>query len=183
MRIHPTDLEGVLLLEPQVFCDLRGYFLETYNEKNFQAAGISDRFVQDNLSHSKKGVLRGLHFQAERPQGKLIRVHQGEIFDVAVDIRKESRNFGRWTGVALKAADQRLLWIPKGFAHGFYTLTEFAEVGYKVTDFYAPHLERTLVWNDPDLAIGWPLQGPPILSDKDRQGLRLHELHRGEASS
>ena len=176
MLIHRTGLEGVLLLEPEVFSDARGIFLETYNEKVFAAAGIPDRFVQDNQSHSRQGVLRGLHYQVEKPQGKLIRVLQGEIYDVAVDIRPGSKSFGKWHGVRLNGTEPKMLWIPKEFAHGFYTLSESADVAYKVTEFYAPLLERTLRWDDPDLAIPWPLLGEPILSEKDRAGHSLREL-------
>jgi len=176
MKIVPTELEGVVLIEPRVFSDPRGHFLETYNENSYAAAGISERFVQDNQSHSKQGVLRGLHYQAENAQGKLIRVLQGEIFDVAVDLRAGSKTFGKWIGVVLNSRDHRMIWIPKGLAHGFYTLSESADVAYKVTDFYAPRHERTLLWNDPDIGIHWPLKGQPILSDKDLAGLRWKEV-------
>jgi dTDP-4-dehydrorhamnose 3,5-epimerase len=176
MRIHPTELEGVLVIEAKVFSDIRGFFLEIYNEKRFAEAGIMERFVQDNQSRSKKGVLRGLHYQAEKAQGKLVWVLEGEIFDVAVDIRPGSKNFGQWTGLQLSAEDRKSIWIPQGFAHGFYTLSETAYIAYKVTNFYAPQHERTLLWNDPDVAIRWPLQGEPILSEKDKAGHRLKEL-------
>jgi dTDP-4-dehydrorhamnose 3,5-epimerase len=179
MQIHSTELEGVVVIEPRVFSDDRGFFLEIYNEKSFVAAGITDRFVQDNQSHSKRGVLRGLHYQAENAQGKLVRVLNGEIFDVAVDLRPGSKTFGKWTGLVLSAAEHKSIWIPKGFAHGFYTLSEAADVAYKVSDFYAPKHERTLVWNDPDVGIRWPLRGEPILSDKDRAGHGLKEIPRG----
>jgi len=182
MLVHRTGLEEVLLLELAVFSDIRGSFLETYNEKAFAAAGITDRFVQDNQSHSKQGVLRGLHYQRGNPQGKLVRVLHGEIYDVAVDIRPDSRTFGKWTGVLLKGTEQRSLWIPKDFAHGFYTLSESADVSYKVTEFYAPTQERTMRWDDPDLAIPWPLQGEPILSEKDRAGHLLRELTNNSTS-
>jgi dTDP-4-dehydrorhamnose 3,5-epimerase len=178
MVIHPTDLEGVLLLEPAVHFDARGFFLETYNQRSFAEAGITKGFVQDNHSHSRKGVLRGLHYQSENGQGKLIRVLQGEIFDVAVDIRPESRNFGKWAGVFLNAAEMKSIWIPEGFAHGFYTLSNTADVSYKVTDIYNPEKERTLSWNDPDLAIRWPLAGDPILSEKDKLGHSFRELEQ-----
>jgi dTDP-4-dehydrorhamnose 3,5-epimerase len=176
MRIHRTELEGVLVLEPEVFSDNRGFFLETYNEKTYATAGITERFVQDNQSHSTRGVLRGLHYQFGSPQGKLIRVLQGEVYDVAVDIRPGSASFGKWAAVRLNAAERKTIWIPRGFAHGFYTLSETAEVAYKVTEFHAPKLERTLLWNDPGVGIRWPLCGEPILSDKDRAGHCLEEL-------
>jgi dTDP-4-dehydrorhamnose 3,5-epimerase len=151
----------VLLIEPKVFSDFRGLFLETYNESAFAAIGITERFVQDNQTHSKQGVLRGLHFQVKQGQGKLVRVISGEVFDAAVDLRKGSATFGKWVGVQLSSANHQMVWIPKGFAHGFYTLSESADVVYKVTDFYAPQHERTLLWNDPDVAINWPLHGIP----------------------
>jgi dTDP-4-dehydrorhamnose 3,5-epimerase len=176
MLVHRTELEGVLLLEPKVWSDARGSFQETYNEREFAETGITERFVQDNQSQSKQGVLRGLHYQLGNAQGKLIRVLLGEIYDVAVDIRPGSKTFGKWIGARLKATDNKSLWIPKEFAHGFYTLSESAVVVYKVTAFYAPEKERTLLWNDPDLAIPWPLLGEPILSEKDRAGHRLKEL-------
>ena len=170
MVVHLTDLEGVLLFEPTVHRDARGYFLETYNERAFAEVGIAERFVQDNQSHSHRGVLRGLHYQVEKEQAKLIRVLQGTIFDVVVDLRKESKTFGKWTGVQLAAAEMKAIWIPRGFAHGFYTLSESAEVCYKVTNFYSPESERTLLWNDPQLGIRWPFEGDPLLSEKDRSG-------------
>jgi dTDP-4-dehydrorhamnose 3,5-epimerase len=178
MQIHPTDLQGVVVIEPEVFSDARGYFLETYNANTFAEAGITERFVQDNHSQSKRGVLRGLHYQLKLPQGKLIRVLVGEIFDVVVDIRPGSSTFGKWSGFKLSAKERKLIWIPKGLAHGFYTLSESAEVAYKVTEFYAPQHERTLLWNDPDLAIRWPLQGDPILSEKDRAGHSFQEFKK-----
>jgi dTDP-4-dehydrorhamnose 3,5-epimerase len=178
MQIHPTELEGVVVIEPKIFSDVRGYFVETYNAKAFAEAGITERFVQDNQSQSKRGVLRGLHYQVEQGQGKLIRVLHGEIFDVVVDIRRGSRTYGKWSGLDLSAAEQKMIWIPKGFAHGFYTLSETAEVAYKVTEFYAPQHERTLLWNDPDLAIRWPLRGEPILSEKDKAGHAFKEFRR-----
>ncbi len=176
MRIHRTELEGVLVLEPEVFSDIRGFFLETYNEKTYAAAGITERFVQDNQSRSRRGVLRGLHYQVGNPQGKLIRVLQGEIYDLAVDIRPGSRSFGKWAAIHINAEEQKTIWIPKGFAHGFYTLSESADVAYKVTEFYAPREERTLLWNDPELAIPWPLRGDPIVSEKDRAGHPLRDI-------
>jgi dTDP-4-dehydrorhamnose 3,5-epimerase len=180
MKIQTTELLGVVVIEPQVFSDARGYFLETYNVKAFAEAGIAERFVQDNQSQSKKGVLRGLHYQVEQAQGKLVRVLRGEIFDVVVDLRTGSSTFGKWSGLSLSAKEQRMLWIPKGFAHGFYTLSETAEVAYKVTEFYSPQNERTILWNDPDLAIRWPLQGEPILSDKDKTGHSFREFRNSE---
>ena len=176
MKVHRTALDGVLLLEPAVHSDERGFFLEMYNEKAFTEAGITEHFVQDNLSNSKRGVLRGMHYQTENSQGKLIRVLDGEIYDVAIDLRCESKTFGNWAGVYLKAEEHRALWIPKGFAHGFYVLSEHAQVAYKVTSFYSPERERTLLWNDPDLAIQWPLLGEPILSKKDRGGHFFREF-------
>jgi dTDP-4-dehydrorhamnose 3,5-epimerase len=176
MRIHRTELEGVLVLEPEIFSDIRGFFLETYNEKTYAAVGITERFVQDNQSRSTRGVLRGLHYQLGSPQGKLIRVLQGEVYDVAVDIRQGSASFGKWAAIHLNAAEQKTIWIPKGFAHGFYTLSESADVAYKVTEFYAPREERTLLWNDPELAIPWPLRGEPIVSEKDRAGQPLRDI-------
>jgi len=178
MNFYTTELEGVLLIEPEVYSDLRGYFLETYSQKTFAKAGITERFVQDNESHSRKGVLRGMHFQLENAQGKLIRVLHGEIFDVAVDIRPASKSFGRWVGVRLSGAERKMIWIPKGFAHGFYTLSETADVAYKVTNFYDPGMERTLLWNDKDAGVRWPLEGEPILSEKDKAGLSLKELNQ-----
>jgi dTDP-4-dehydrorhamnose 3,5-epimerase len=181
MKIHPTELKGVIVIEPEIFSDERGYFLETYNAKAFAEAGIVEQFVQDNQSRSKRGVLRGLHYQQEKAQGKLIRVLSGEIFDVVVDLRPDSSTFGKWSGFNLSASEQRIVWIPKGFAHGFYTRSETAEVSYKVTEFYAPGNERVLLWNDPSLAIQWPLQGQPILSEKDKKGHFLGEFSkRGE---
>jgi dTDP-4-dehydrorhamnose 3,5-epimerase len=178
MRIHPTELQGVVVIEPRVFSDARGYFLETYNAKTFAEAGITEPFVQDNHSHSKRGVLRGLHYQLKHAQGKLIRVLRGEIFDVVVDIRPASSTYGKWSGFTLLATEQKMIWIPKGFAHGFYTLSETADIAYKVTTFYAPQHERTLSWNDPDVAIRWPLQGEPILSEKDKGGHSFRELNK-----
>lgn len=173
MKFLSAELAGVMLIEPEIHGDARGYFMEVFHEKRYAEAGIAGRFVQDNQSHSKKGVLRGLHYQAGKEQGKLIRVLQGEIFDVTVDIRPGSKTFGKWMGVKLTGIEPRMLWIPKGFAHGFYTLSETADVAYKVTEFYAPQNDRTLLWNDPDVAVRWPLQGEPVLSEKDRAGHSL----------
>ena len=175
MKIIETPISGLLVLEPRVFSDARGFFLETYNEQVFRELGITERFVQDNQSHSKKGVLRGMHYQTDQPQGKLIRVLNGEIFDVVVDLRQQSPTFGKWAAERLSSENKRMLWVPKEFAHGFYTVSDSADVAYKVTEFYAPQLERTLVWNDPDVGIAWPLEGEPILSDRDRAGHRLVE--------
>lgn len=172
MKAHATPLEGVLLLEPAIFADARGHFFESYNRRGFrEATGLDPDFVQDNQSLSRRGVLRGLHYQLAQPQGKLVRAILGEIWDVAVDLRRGSPTFGRWAAFHLSDETPAMLWIPPGFAHGFYVLSEAAEVLYKATDFYAPREERTLAWNDPDLAIEWPLAGPPELSDKDRRGL------------
>jgi dTDP-4-dehydrorhamnose 3,5-epimerase len=176
MKIQPTELQGVVAIEPQIFSDVRGYFLETFNAKDFAEAGISEQFVQDNQSHSNRGVLRGLHYQQEQAQGKLIRVLLGEIFDVVVDLRPESSTYGKWSGINLSAREQKTIWIPKGFAHGFYTLSETADVAYKVTEFYAPQDERVILWNDPDLAIRWPLREEPILSEKDKAGHSFREF-------
>jgi dTDP-4-dehydrorhamnose 3,5-epimerase len=174
MKVTPTQLPEVLLLEPRVFGDSRGFFFESWNEREFERAGICARFVQDNHSRSGKGVLRGLHYQVRQPQGKLIRVIAGEIFDVAVDIRRSSRGFGKWEGVRLSAESRSMLWIPVGFAHGFCVLSDFAEVLYKATDFYSPEHERCLLWNDPELGIAWALPAP-VLSAKDAAGTRLRD--------
>jgi dTDP-4-dehydrorhamnose 3,5-epimerase len=176
MRIQPTELEGVVVIEPEVFPDARGYFLETYNAKAFASAGITEQFVQDNQSQSKRGVLRGLHYQVEQAQGKLVRVLAGEIFDVVVDLRLGSKTCGKWSGHNLSAAEEKMIWIPKGFAHGFYTISETAKVAYKVTEYYAPQHERTLLWDDPQLAIVWPFEGKPILSEKDKAGHSFREF-------
>jgi dTDP-4-dehydrorhamnose 3,5-epimerase len=175
MKVTPTAIPDVLVVEPRVFTDDRGFFLESYNERKYAAAGIRGPMVQDNHSGSRQGVLRGLHYQIRQPQHKLVGVVAGEVFDVAVDIRRSSPTFGRWVGVTLSAQDRRQLWVPAGFAHGFYVLSEWAEVLYKVNDFYNPEGERTLIWNDPRLAIAWPLVNgqPPLLSPKDALGLPL----------
>lgn len=177
MKIIETELKEVVILEPRVFEDDRGFFLESYNERAFAELGLPTRFVQDNHSGSRKGVLRGIHYQMQKPQGKLVRVLRGEIYDVAVDLRRDSPDFGRWAGLKLSAENRRMLWIPPGFGHGFLTLSEFAEVAYKATDFYdpAPGQERTLLWNDPDLAIAWPLDGEVIVSKKDKAGVRFRD--------
>jgi len=174
MQVTPLAIPEVLLIEPKVFADGRGFFFESYNHQQFEAAiGRSVCFVQDNHSYSVHNVLRGLHYQTSQPQGKLVRVVQGEVFDVAVDIRKGSPTFGRWVGEVLGAANKRQLWIPEGFAHGFLVLSESADFLYKTTDYYAPQFERTILWNDPTLAIRWPIEGEPCLSEKDLQGVSL----------
>jgi dTDP-4-dehydrorhamnose 3,5-epimerase len=166
-----TSLPGVFLLEPRVFADERGFFLESYNELKMTEVGIIDRFVQDNHSCSSRNVLRGLHYQVKHPQGKLVRVAEGEILDVAVDLRRSSPTFGKWEAVRLSGENKRMLWIPVGLAHGFRVLSEKAHVLYKATDFYAPEHERTLAWNDPDLKINWELETDPIVSAKDQRGM------------
>jgi len=175
MKVTPTRLPEVLLLEPRVFGDSRGFFFESWNEREFERAGIHAHFVQDNQSRSGRGVLRGLHYQVRQPQGKLIRVIAGEIFDAAVDIRRGSPGFGKWEGVRLSAESRSMLWIPVGFAHGFCVLSDFAEVLYKATDFYAPEHERCILWNDPELGIAWPLPAAPTLSARDAAGTRLRD--------
>ncbi len=171
MKVSSTVLPEVLTLEPRVFSDERGYFFEGHNQRAFEtAAGIQLTFVQDNQSRSKKNVLRGLHYQNPHSQGKLLRVLAGEVFDVVVDIRRSSANFGKWNGITLSADNRLAIWVPAGFAHGFLVLSDHAEVLYKTTDYYAPHHEHCIMWNDPDLAIAWPLAGPPDLSPKDKQG-------------
>jgi dTDP-4-dehydrorhamnose 3,5-epimerase len=177
MEIRPTAIPEVLLIEPKLFPDERGFFLETYQSHKYAAAGIPAAMVQDNLSGSRGGVLRGLHYQIRQPQGKLVSVVAGQVFDVAVDLRRSSPTFGRWVGALLSAEDRRQLWVPAGFAHGFYVVSPWAEVAYKVTDFYSPQHERTLRWDDPTVNVHWPLagQGPPLLSPKDAQGRLLHE--------
>ena len=164
----PTALPGVLILEPKVFGDSRGFFFESFNASDFaNVTGLNVTFVQDNHSRSAQGVLRGLHYQIQQAQGKLVRVTEGEVFDVAVDIRRSSPHFGQWVGVHLSADNKRQLWVPPGFAHGFAVLSASAEFLYKTTDYYAPEHERCIAWNDPDLAIAWPLQAPPVLASKD----------------
>ena len=176
MNVIPTELPDVLLLEPRVFGDERGFFFESFNARAFaEATGVTREFVQDNHSRSVRGVLRGLHYQISQPQGKLVRVVAGEVFDVAVDLRRGSPTFGRWAGVNLSADNKRMMWVPEGFAHGFLVLSESAEFLYKTTDYYAPEHERCIRWDDPQLAIGWPLQEAPQLSAKDRSGVVLAE--------
>lgn len=171
MNIVPTDISEVLIIEPKVFEDERGFFLESYNEKAFaDKTGITSHFVQDNHSRSSKNVLRGLHYQIQQPQGKLVRVTVGAVLDVAVDLRKSAPTFGQWVSCLLSAENKRMLWIPPGFAHGFLVLSEAAEFLYKTTDYYAPQHERCVLWNDPDLAIAWTLETEPVLSKKDALG-------------
>jgi len=170
-----TSLPGVVILEPRVFGDERGFFLESYNEKVFAELGIGERFVQDNHSSSQRNVLRGLHYQIKQTQGKLVRAVEGEILDVAVDVRRSSPTFGGWEAVRLSGENKRMLWIPAGFAHGFCVISEKAQVLYKATDYYAPEYERTVAWNDPELKIEWELAGDPIVSAKDQRGLALRD--------
>jgi dTDP-4-dehydrorhamnose 3,5-epimerase len=177
MNATPTAIAGVVILEPRVFTDQRGFFFESFNQQAFAAAtGWTSSFVQDNHSSSHRGVLRGLHYQTEHPQGKLVRAATGSVWDVCVDIRPESPTFGRWIGVELTAGNKRQLWIPPGLAHGFLVTSETADVLYKTTDFYHPEHERCIVWNDPTLAIAWPLAGEPCVSEKDARGLRFSDL-------
>jgi dTDP-4-dehydrorhamnose 3,5-epimerase len=176
MRANSTEIPGVVVLEPAVFPDERGFFLETWNARAFRdAVKLDVQFVQDNHSSSSRNVLRGLHYQIKMPQGKLVRVSRGRVFDVVVDLRKSSASFGRWVGVEISDDNHRQLWIPPGCAHGFLVLSEIADVLYKTTDYYSPGHERCLIWNDPKLAIDWPLDDDPVLSAKDRSGLSLDE--------
>lgn len=175
MQTVNTKIPDVLLLRPQVFSDTRGFFFESYNQKVFTDLGIRHSFVQDNHSRSQRNVLRGLHYQIRQPQGKLVRVILGEVFDVAVDLRRQSPTFGQWMGAVLSAENKEMLWVPPGFAHGFLVLSDWAEFIYKTTDFYAPQFERTIRWNDPDLAIAWPISIEPQLSPKDMQGASFRE--------
>ncbi|MBS66931.1 dTDP-4-dehydrorhamnose 3,5-epimerase [Stutzerimonas stutzeri] len=176
MKVIETSIPDVLIIEPKVFGDERGFFYESFNAAAFEAAtGLKRQFVQDNHSKSQRGVLRGLHYQIQQPQGKLVRVVAGEVFDVAVDLRRSSPSFGRWCGTHLSAQNQRQLWIPEGFAHGFVVLSETAEFLYKTTDYYAPEHERSLLWNDPELGIEWPFDEAPQLSAKDQAGKRLSD--------
>lgn len=177
MRAIPTAIPEVVVLEPKVFGDDRGFFFESFNAKTFeQATGIKREFVQDNHSKSAKHVLRGLHYQIQQPQGKLVRVVQGEVFDVAVDIRKSSKTFGQWVGVHLSAENKKQLWVPEGFAHGFVVLSETAEFLYKTTDYYAPEHERSLLWSDSALGINWPIEDEPYLAAKDAAAKRFSEI-------
>ena len=183
LQLILTSLKDVVILEPKVFGDERGFFLEAYNEETFKTLGLPTRFMQDNHSGSRKGVLRGLHYQMHQPQGKLVRVLRGEIFDVAVDLRRGSAQFGQWFGLVLNAENRRSLWIPPGFGHGFLVLTDFAEVSYKATQLYARAFERSILWNDPAIGIDWPLDGEPTLSDKDRAGSLLADAETYPESS
>ncbi|RBA24028.1 dTDP-4-dehydrorhamnose 3,5-epimerase [Herminiimonas fonticola] len=174
MNVARTKIPDVLLIEPKVFGDDRGFFFESFNEQRFAAAvGKTVEFVQDNHSRSARGVLRGLHYQIQQPQGKLVRVVSGEVFDVAVDIRKSSPTFGLWVGALLSAENKRQMWIPEGFAHGFVVTSDSAEFLYKTTDYWAPEHERCIAWNDPAIGIEWPIDGSPILSGKDQNGMSL----------
>ena len=176
MNVISTSISEVLVIEPKVFGDSRGFFFESFNHKNFsQATGLDVKFVQDNHSRSVKGVLRGLHYQIRQPQGKLVRVVRGQVFDVAVDIRRSSLSFGQWVGVELTEDNYRQLWVPPGFAHGFYVLSDTADFLYKTTDYYLPDLERSLLWNDPTVAVSWPIQADvsPIVSAKDKIAPKL----------
>lgn len=175
MKITPCEIPDLLLIEPKVFGDDRGFFFESYNKKAMQELGITADFVQDNHSRSAKNVLRGLHYQIVQPQGKLVRVVAGEVFDVAVDLRLASPTFGKWFGLNLSSENKRMLWIPPGFAHGFLVLSDYAEFLYKTTDYYAPAHERCIAWNDATLNISWPLKEAPVLSGKDAQGLSLQQ--------
>ena len=174
MNLIKTDIPDVVILEPRVFGDARGFFYESFNQQLWrEKTGLQTNFVQDNHSRSEKNVLRGLHYQIQQPQGKLVRAIRGMVFDVAVDLRKSSPTFGRWTGAELSEENKRMMWIPKGFAHGFLVLSDSAEFLYKTTDYWAPEHERTIIWNDPDLAIAWPIKNQPILSEKDSRGTSL----------
>ena len=171
MKVIPTEIPDVLIIEPQVYGDDRGFFLESFNQKDFrEKTGVNTTFVQDNHSMSLKNVLRGLHYQIPNPQGKLVRVVSGSVFDVAVDARKSSPTFGQWVGCILSAENKRIFWVPEGFAHGFLVLSDQAEFLYKTTNYYYPQYEKTILWNDADLGIDWPLEIPPILSPKDQAG-------------
>lgn len=177
MKFTPTAIPDVVLIEPRVFGDERGFFMETYQRQKLAEAGIDFEFVQDNHSGSRQGILRGLHYQYQQAQGKLVRVVAGAVYDVAVDLRKSSKTFRRWVGVPLSAENKHQLWVPAGFAHGFYVTSDWAEVVYKTTDFYAPQYEATLLWNDHELKIDWPLVNgqPPLLAEKDQQGKTLDQ--------
>lgn len=175
MKLIETAVRDALIIEPKVFGDARGFFMESWNRRTFASLGLDLDFVQDNHSRSQRGVLRGLHYQLQQPQGKLVRVVSGAVFDVAVDLRRNSPTFGKWAGVELSAENQRMFWVPPGFAHGFLVLSESADFLYKATDYYAPAHERSLLWNDPDLGIDWPLAGEPVLAAKDAAGLRFKD--------
>jgi dTDP-4-dehydrorhamnose 3,5-epimerase len=177
MKVIETSIPDVKIIEPQVFGDERGFFMETWQQKKFEelVTGKPTPFVQDNHSKSSKGILRGLHYQTENTQGKLVRVVSGEVFDVAVDVRKDSPTFGQWVGVYLSAENKRQLWVPEGFAHGFYVTSEEAEFVYKCTDYYNPSAEHAIIWNDPDIGIEWPIDGEMLISEKDAKGLKLRK--------
>lgn len=180
MKVRESPLPGVLVLEPKVFRDERGFFLESYNESVMAELGMRERFVQDNHSYSRRNVLRGMHYQIRHPQGKLLRAVGGEILDVTVDMRRSSPMFGKWHGEILSGENQIMLWIPAGLAHGFLVLSEGAHVLYKATDFYHPECERTLAWNDPEVGIDWKLDGKPLLSPKDAQGVSFRQAEKFE---
>jgi dTDP-4-dehydrorhamnose 3,5-epimerase len=176
MKVIQADIPEVLIIEPKVFRDSRGHFLEAYNRRQLrELTGIDAEFVQDNESLSARNVLRGLHYQIKQPQGKLVRVVAGEIYDVAVDLRRSSPTFGKWTGAILSPSQQSIVWIPQGFAHGFLVISEQAIINYKTTDYYAPEHERTLAWSDRSVGVLWPLEGEPLMSDKDQRGVKLAE--------
>ncbi len=176
MHVIPTAIPEVLVIEPKVFGDARGFFFESYNRKAFhEATGLDVDFVQDNHSRSAQGVLRGLHYQIQQPQGKLVRVVAGAVFDVAVDIRRSSPTFGQWVGMELSAENKKMLWVPAGFAHGFLVLSDGTEFLYKTTDYYAPSSERAIAWDDPQIGIAWPLPFAPLLSAKDQAAAKLHD--------
>lgn len=177
MIVRKTEIPDVLLIAPQVFEDARGFFMETFQEEKYASLGITGKFVQDNHSGSRRGTLRGLHYQIRQPQGKLVRVVAGEVFDVVVDIRRSSATFGKWAGAILSAQNKFQLWVPPGFAHGFYVVSDWAELIYKATEFYAPAWDRTLLWNDPAIRVDWPLAhaGKPLMSARDVQGATLAE--------
>ena len=175
MNIQQTQIPGVLIVEPMVFGDDRGFFLESFNEREMRNIGIDAHFVQDNHSRSQRNVLRGLHYQISQPQGKLVRVVTGRVFDVAVDVRRDSPAFGKWVGVELSAENKRMFWLPAGMAHGFVVLSDSADFLYKATEYYAPKFERTILWNDTELGIEWPLTGQPILSAKDAAAKTFRE--------
>ncbi len=176
INVIPTSIDGLILIEPQVFGDDRGYFMETYNAEVFSQSGLNMNFVQDNESKSKKGVLRGLHFQTKKPQGKLVRVLSGEVYDVGVDLRRESRTYGQYVGVVLSSENKKMLFVPEGFAHGFLVLSDQAVFSYKCTDFYHPEYEAGIIYDDPDIGINWPLSDSDLLlSDKDKKLLRLKD--------
>jgi len=180
MNKTETSLQGVFILEPRVFGDARGFFLESYNQRTMAELGIREQFVQDNHSFSQRNVLRGLHYQVKHRQGKLVRVAVGEILDIALDLRKSSSSYGKWEGIQLSGENKRILWIPQGFAHGFRVVSESAHVLYKATDFYYPEFERTVAWNDPDLKIDWQLDGGPIISAKDQRGVPFRDAEKFE---